>query len=174
MKKSGCYRIDYGVESGSPKILRNIRKAQTVERIEEAFRLTHETNIKPRAYLMVGNPGEDEITIDETVELMRKIKPYDAPSGQILWVLPDTEIYELAKSKGLISDEYWLNHNSMVYYTGEHDIEKLKMFRNQLMKGMAKNKRNLKSYAEYMIRKAYYKYPFLQKLRKFRRILGFK
>lgn len=172
MKKAGCYRIDYGVESGSPKILKNVKKGQTVEQIQKAFKLTHEAGIKPRAYLMVGNPGEDEVTIAETVELMKKIKPYDTRSGQILWVLPDTEIYELAKAKGLISDDYWLKNDSIIYYTGDHDVERLKAFRNQLMKGVAKNEGNLRAYGEYLIRKAYYNYSILQKLRKWRRSLG--
>ena len=172
MKKSGCYRIDYGVESGSPKILRNIKKGQTVEQIEKAFKLSHDVGIRPRAYLMVGNPGEDEVTINETIQLMKKIEPYDAPSGQILWVLPDTEIYELAKSKGLISDEHWLQSDSMVYYTGEHDIETLKLLREQMMKELAQNEGTLSAYGEYLIRKVYYKYPVLQKLRKWRRLFG--
>ncbi|KPL23679.1 MAG: hypothetical protein AMJ75_05600 [Phycisphaerae bacterium SM1_79] len=168
MKEAGCYRIDYGVESGSPKVLRNIKKGQTVEQIEQAFRLTHKAGIKPRAYLMVGNPGEDEVTIEETVALMRKIKPLNACSGQILWVLPDTEIYDLARSDGLISDEYWLKNDSMVYYTAEHNVEELIFLREKMMKGLAKNKGNLNAYAKYLIREMYYKYPVLQKLRKWR------
>ncbi|MFQ5822035.1 MAG: B12-binding domain-containing radical SAM protein [Candidatus Heimdallarchaeota archaeon] len=173
MKEAGCYRIDYGVESGSPKVLRNIKKGQTTEQIEKAFRLTHKAGIKPRAYLMVGNPGEDEVTIEETVALMRKIKPLNARSGQILWVLPDTEIYELARSNGLISDEYWLRNDSMVYYTAEHNVEELVFLREKMMKGLAKNKGNLNAYAKYLIREVYYKYPILQKLRKWRGNGGF-
>ena len=172
MKKSGCYRIDYGVESGSPKILENIKKNQTVEQIEEAFRLTYEVGINPRALLMVGNPGEDEITIDETIKLMRKINPYDSGGCQVLWILPETEIYEMAKSKGLISDEYWERNDSMVYYTGDYSVEELKLLRDKMIRGLAKNKGWVKGYREYLVRMAYYKYPILQRMRKWRGIVG--
>lgn len=173
MKRAGCYRIDYGIESGSPEILRNIRKGQTVEQIEEAFRLTHQAGIMPRAYLMVGNPGENEKTIQQTVELIEKIKPYGSTSGQILWLLPDTEVYELARSQGIVSDEFWLENDSMVYYTGENSERELKALRSQLMRGVARNEGGFKSYGGYFVREVYYKYPILQKLRKWRRTLGF-
>jgi radical SAM superfamily enzyme YgiQ (UPF0313 family) len=166
MARAGCFRIDYGVESGSPEILKNIKKGQTVEQIEETFKLTHEAGIKPRAYLMVGNPGETESTIKQTIELTRKIKPYDTTSAQLLWLLPDTEIYELSKSQNIICDDYWLGCNSMVYYTSEHTVKELKALREQLMKGLVKNQRNVKAYGEYIIRKVYYRYPISQKLRK--------
>jgi radical SAM superfamily enzyme YgiQ (UPF0313 family) len=171
MSKAGCYRIDYGVESGNPMILSNIRKRQTVEEIEEAFRLTREAGIRPRAYLMVGNPGESKQTIRDTVELMRRVKPYDTSSGQILWVLPDTEIYEMAKSKGIISDEYWLANDSMVYYTGDHSVEQLKVLRDELMRGLARNQRSLKAWANYWMKRAYYSYPSLQKLRSWQKVV---
>jgi radical SAM superfamily enzyme YgiQ (UPF0313 family) len=169
MKKSGCYRIDYGVESGSPKILRNIKKGQTVEQIEMAFKLTHEAGIKPRAYLVVGSPGEDEATIEETVKLMEKIKPYDTHSGQILWILPDTEVYELAKSKGIISDDFWIENDSVIYYTGDSDDKELKALRDRLIDGLSKNKGYLWAPLNAWLRKNYTEYPFLQKIRKWRK-----
>ena len=168
MRKAGCYRIDYGVESGSPKVLRNIRKGQTVETIRRVFRETHEAGIKPRAYLMVGNPGEDETTIKQTISLVKDIKPYDTFSGQILWVLPDTEIYELAKEKELVCDDDWLKEDPIIYYTAEHSLIKLMALRDKMMRGLLKDNASLDNFLKYFMRKVYYSYPILQKLRKYK------
>lgn len=165
MKKAGCFRIDFGVESGSIKILENVQKGQTPEQIREAFRLVHEADIKPKAYLMVGNPGEDEQTIDDTIQLMGEIKPYYSNTGGILWILPGTAIYEIAKQQGLIDDDFWLENEGVVYYTGEHTLEELLALKIRLMRGMAYNQGTAKAMAEFWARKAYYRWPILQKLR---------
>lgn len=67
MSASGCVNIDSGIESGSNSILRNINKRQTHKEIERAFDLVPGAGILPRAYLLVGCPGEDESAIDETI-----------------------------------------------------------------------------------------------------------
>ena len=41
MRASGCITIDFGVESGSDVILKNINKKQTRKDIEQAFDLVH-------------------------------------------------------------------------------------------------------------------------------------
>lgn len=142
MKKAGCYQVQYGVESGSPKILENINKGQTVGQIRNAFRWTKEVGMEPYAYLIVGAPGETKETINETVKLMKEIAPNQNPSGgiSILWILPGTKIYQLSKSQGLISDNAWIeSDHEHFYYTGEYSVPELAQLRMQLHKGLARN-----------------------------------
>lgn len=169
MKKSGCFRIDFGIESGSPDVLRNINKGQTIGQIENAFRLAHAMNIKPRAYLLVGCPGETEETIDNTLALMKKIRPYYSRTAEILIVFPGTALCDMAKEKGLMTDDYWLENDDVLHYTCEHTYEELGRLKDQLMKGMARNEGTLKATMEYWARKIYYRHTFFQKMRRFRR-----
>ncbi|MCP4349061.1 MAG: radical SAM protein [Desulfobacterales bacterium] len=164
MKRAGCYRIDYGVESGSPRILKNINKKITVEQIRQAFKLTHEVGIKPDAYLMVGNPGETNETIDETIQLMGEIKPYFTNSGGISYILPNTELYEKAKQLGIVDDDYWLKSNDTIYYTGEHSLNELKTLKNKLTLGLARNKGTFKAHASGIFRVCYDSSPIIQKI----------
>ena len=172
MRRSGCYRIDFGVESGSPRVLRDIRKGQTTEQIERAFRLAHEAGIKPRAFLVVGSPGESIRTVDETVALARRIRPYDSGAAGIMWVLPDTALYESAKAGGLLTDGTWLDTDETIYYTCEHNLAELEALRDRLIRGLARSQGTFKAAAEYWARKAYYRFPRLQKLRRLRRLFA--
>ncbi len=139
MKKAGCYRIDFGVESGSPKILKNINKAFTVDDTRKAFRLCHEAGIRPNAYLMIGSPGETVDTVKETIKLMSEIQPDVGPLRPGTWVLPDTELHELSIRQGLISEETWLSSDETFMYTGEHSTRKLESFARLFDRGMALN-----------------------------------
>jgi anaerobic magnesium-protoporphyrin IX monomethyl ester cyclase len=172
MSKSGCFRIDFGIESGSPKILKNIKKGQTAAQIEKTFSLVHNAGIKPRAYLLIGCPGETEETVDETIKLMKKIRPYYSRTAEILIVFPGTQLCETAKQQGLLNDNYWLQTNETLHYTAEHSYEALKILKEHLMKGMAKNEGTFKAMIEYWARRVYYNHDILQKLRHFRRVFN--
>ncbi len=124
MKKAGCIMICYGVESGSPKILKNIKKKITVEQIIDAFELTHRVGITCQATVMIGNPGENPSTIAATERLLNIIKP------DYLWVsmatlYPGTGLYILAKHQGLINDEYWLSNRIAPIYRGSMGFWKM-------------------------------------------------
>jgi anaerobic magnesium-protoporphyrin IX monomethyl ester cyclase len=73
MKESGCWQISYGIESGSQRILDYFNKRITVEDIEKAVNLTHKWGIRSRAYLIVGAPPEDQASIAETRDLVRRL-----------------------------------------------------------------------------------------------------
>lgn len=130
--KAGCVSIAYGVESGSEEILENIHKRTHRNQVIEAFQMTKDYGILAHALLMIGNPGENEHTIRQTINLIKLIKP-DSVAVQIVTIYPGTELYGLAKSKGFISDEYWLADKPCPFYTLEHSIETLKKWQDKVL-----------------------------------------
>lgn len=136
MRKAGCYRIYYGVESGSPRILKAIDKRFTVGQVATAFALTHRAGIEPCCFLMVGNPGETPETIAETIALITAIRPATMPIMGITTILPGTQIYACAKGQGLITDDFWLTDAPPPLYTAEHDSDDLIALQLQLTIGV--------------------------------------
>ena len=137
MYKAGCYRIYFGVESGSPRVLKAANKGFTAEQVRKAFALTHDAGVEPCCFLMVGNPGENPETIDETIELVREIRPATRPILGINTLLPASPQYERAKAAGLISDNYWLGDGPPPPYTVEQNVDDLIYLQIRLTKGIA-------------------------------------
>lgn len=110
MRKAGCIQISYGVESGSQDIRKQMRKNVSNEQVERAFRLTTEHGILARAYIIYGSPGETDQTIEESVQLLRRIKPCVC-LFHVLSVFPGTELYARCLQEGRITEDFWLHRN---------------------------------------------------------------
>lgn len=115
MRKAGCIQISYGVESGSEKLRKFLKKNISTRQIKKAFALTQKYGIMARAYFIYGCPGENWETIQETLDLMNEIKPLSA-IFYILDIFPGTELYEDYKKKANVSDDIWLNRIEDIMY----------------------------------------------------------
>lgn len=140
MKRSGCVSIAFGIESGSPFILNSIDKKISVDKIEEAVYLTKSEGIKVSLLLMVGNPGESEETINESISLVEKLKP-DIRAVQIASVYPGAPLYDLYKSTGSINDDYWLTDKPAPFFIqdGRASLRQLKIWQDRLLIGSSPN-----------------------------------
>ena len=95
MRKSGCIGISYGVESGSQKILNNMKKGNTVEEAKNALIWTRKAHIPIQCNLILGFVGEDEETLKETESFIKATLPETLQIG-IINAKPGTEFTKLA------------------------------------------------------------------------------
>ena len=108
LKKSGCYRIHYGVETANHRLLKYMEKGVKVtpEKIEEVFRMTKDAGIQTLAYMMIGIPTE---TYEEMQNSIAFAAALDADYAQfsVCTPYPKTELYSRLLRDGTIPHDYW-------------------------------------------------------------------
>lgn len=129
MKEAGCIAISFGVESGSQEILNHYRKGFKVEQIKKAFYLCKKVGIIARANLMFGAIIENNKTINDSINLIREIKPdliYTAATTPNV----GTDLHEIAKNSKLLRKKSLNEYNRLdissmkrIYLT-DNDVKK--------------------------------------------------
>jgi radical SAM superfamily enzyme YgiQ (UPF0313 family) len=110
MRLAGCQRLSLGVETGSPRILKNINKRITVEKIEAAAAMAKRAGIQVRFYMMLGNRGETAETFQETLEFLARVKPHQYIFS-CLTIYPGTEDFQQAEREGWLDRERYFREN---------------------------------------------------------------
>lgn len=108
MRRAGCSQIAVGVESGSPKILKQIGKGTTVSSIRNCVRWAKDAGMLVRAYFILGMPEE---TVEDLALTERFAEELDVDEYgfTILCPYPGTQMYNPAVHEPLLDqmqDEY--------------------------------------------------------------------
>lgn len=105
MIAAGCDAVEFGSESGSAQMLRNLGKSFGVEDVRSASRLCREQGADFAHYILFGGPGESEATIDESFALMDELEPTAVIAMTGIRIFPGTPLHASALADGTITSE---------------------------------------------------------------------
>jgi len=108
MAKVGFYRTSVGIESGNQQILNNIQKDITLEQIQKAVDILRKNKVFVGGYLMIGNYGENEKTVEDTISFAKSL-PLDYVQIMIATPYPGTKFYQqlTGEEKGKLLTNDW-------------------------------------------------------------------
>jgi anaerobic magnesium-protoporphyrin IX monomethyl ester cyclase len=102
MANSGCIEVKYGMESGSERLLKAMRKNTKREQIKRAIYAAVDAGIEAKVFIIHGFPGEDSETTDDTIKLLRELGPAVSRVSLFRFVpLPGTQVYDQANIYGV-------------------------------------------------------------------------
>lgn len=105
MKSAGLYFLSVGVESGSDRILRRVKKSLTVARIEEKVRLIREAGIGVSGFFMLGFPEETPEEMEETIRFALRL-PLSRASFANFQPFPGCEEFVRLRERGELSVDW--------------------------------------------------------------------
>lgn len=110
IKSKGCWHISFGIESGDPTILKNIKKVISLKKAREVIQWCQQLGILSKGFFIIGNPGETLKTINQTIRTALDL-PLDDVVVTLNTPLPGTDQYVDAMAAGKLVTMDWTKFN---------------------------------------------------------------
>ncbi|MGM0606877.1 MAG: radical SAM protein [Candidatus Muiribacteriota bacterium] len=126
MKKAGCVKVTYGVESGNDEILKKLNKNFTVEDVKKALKLHEKIKLPAGMLMIIGSPGETPSSIQDSLNLIEELKPEAGWDFQIMQPHPGTTLRKKIDFFGgkILTDDWDEYFSDNITYIPEDFSEK--------------------------------------------------
>jgi radical SAM superfamily enzyme YgiQ (UPF0313 family) len=105
MRDAGCFKVFFGVESGSPRILDEVCQKQiTLEQVEAVSRWLDDLGIEKNPGYIISFPDETREDAEQTLNFMRRVG--GIASMSLLRIYPGTRIEEVARERGILPKDF--------------------------------------------------------------------
>jgi anaerobic magnesium-protoporphyrin IX monomethyl ester cyclase len=135
MKRAGCKRIFFGIESGDEGVLKQMAKGIKPEQAREAVAACVQSGIKAAGFFMVGYLGETQESLLKTIRFSSHL-PLDYVSYTIAYPLPGTKFYTRVKERRQEGEWHYIRHNRLLFNS---DFSERKL-RFAIVKGAVQHK----------------------------------
>jgi anaerobic magnesium-protoporphyrin IX monomethyl ester cyclase len=112
MRRAGCVRLNLGIESGCPEILRNLNKRIDLSQALNTTADARALGFDVRFYMIVGSRGETPDTVYRSLQFVEDARPTSCLFHG-LSIYPATEEFEFAQQQGLLSVEDYFDPNAL-------------------------------------------------------------
>ena len=122
LKRSGCWQVNFGIESGDPEILKQHRKFYGLDEVGQKLRMVRQSGMRVKGLFMVGLPGEDEAAIRRSIDYALTL-PLDEINVTKFTPFPGAPVYRGIREKGEF-DENWELMNCLNFVFVPHGLTK--------------------------------------------------
>jgi len=105
MKRSGCWRLFFGIESGVQELLDMLNKKITLQQASSAIRWAKDAGIETTASFMIALPGETPEMAKRTIRFALELEPTYA-DFHVTTPFPGTRIYQEASKHGRLNMDF--------------------------------------------------------------------
>jgi anaerobic magnesium-protoporphyrin IX monomethyl ester cyclase len=108
--------VAFGLESVDRNVLKLAKKNNTREKMERAVQLAHSAGLRTELLFMVGNMGETEKSLRDSLDFSKKLNGYKV-YFQLATPFPGSVFYDDAEKYGTVVDRKWeqYNHKEIKY-----------------------------------------------------------
>lgn len=105
LKRSGCWQVNFGIESGDPEILKQHRKFFGLDEVARKLNMVKESGMRVKGLFMVGLPGEDETAIRRTIDYALSL-PLDEANVTKFTPFPGAPVYKNIREMGEFNEDW--------------------------------------------------------------------
>lgn len=102
MRDAGCASVEIGADSLSARALSGLGKPFSPENVADAVRNCRDAGLMSMLFLILGGPGEDEDTLQETFEALDRISPDKVFAVAGIRIYPGAPLAKTAVEEGVI------------------------------------------------------------------------
>jgi anaerobic magnesium-protoporphyrin IX monomethyl ester cyclase len=125
LKSSGCWQVNFGIESGDPEIVKQHRKFLGLDEVGRKLQMVKDAGMRVKGLFMVGLPGEDETSIRRTIDYALSL-PLDEVNVTKFTPFPGAPLYRTIREQGEF-DENWDLMNCLNFVFVPHGMTKQRL-----------------------------------------------
>jgi len=106
MKAAGCYKVEFGIESGDENVLTSVDKGINAQQVKQAFGWAREVGLETLGFVILFFPDETPDSLNATRDLVFATDP-DTIQVSFCTPFPGTPLEKQLQDRGLSISENW-------------------------------------------------------------------